>query len=116
MLPKEYFTDKELSCSCRCGAILCRETTERFYALRILYGKPIPISSAARCKIYNRAIGSKDDSRHVLLHAGDCDIPLEDEYEFIYKAQLVGFTGIGIDDNEFIHLDDLRDNPAIWTY
>lgn len=113
-----------MSCHCGCGALPDPAAVERLYALRILYGKPIPVRSAARCLVYNRSIGGKSNSLHITFPgievcqgvAFDCVVPPKDEVRFVGLAVQVGFTGIGIKNNDFIHLDQGRETAALWTY
>ena len=42
--------------------------------IRDFYGKPLILSSGYRCLELNRAIGSSDDSQHILGEAGDFTI------------------------------------------
>lgn len=115
MLTKEYFQDKELLCPCGCGKMPDPKSVEMLYAVRIIYGKPIILNSAARCDSYNMRIGGAPSSTH-LIGAFDTTIPKEDEWEFIRILQMVGFTGIGFQDNKLIHFDRHHKNPAIWGY
>lgn len=122
MLTREYFKNKELSCRCGCGAMPAQDAIERLYALRIVYGKPISIRSGARCPNHNQAIGGSDNSLHITFPgvcegmAFDVAVPPENEVQFVGLAVLVGFTGIGIKNNDFIHIDQGRETDALWTY
>ncbi len=112
---KTYFTDTELNCRCGCGVKPTGRTIELLYALRILYDKPIRISSGARCQSYNNEVNGSPESYHVKGMAFDCKIPKEDELQFIRMATLCKFKGIGFKDNVFIHID-CRTNDTIWGY
>jgi len=115
MKVKEYFTDKELACPCGCGLMPDQKSIERLYAFRMIKGKPVIVTSAARCKAYNKQIGGADNSAH-LTGAFDIKSNPEDEWEDIKIAQAVGFNGIGINDNVFLHLDDKHPEPKVWGY
>ena len=132
MIVKEYFSDKELECSCGCGLLPSYESVERLYLLRLLCGFPLQINSAARCKIYNLKVGGKDGSTHLpewdrvgyLRGKGGCgfDIRNDRKLEFnkrqiiIEKATLCGFKGFGYAET-FIHIDDAkRDKLTEWWY
>ncbi len=112
---KQYFKDSELQCPCGCGLMPDRRSILMLYAIRLIYNDPIKINSGARCKVYNQYIGGAPKSKH-LDGAFDCVVPPEDEYEFIKIAQFVGFDGIGINNNKFIHIDRFHSDPTIWTY
>ncbi len=127
----EYFTDKELKCRCGCGARPKEEAVIKLYALRILYGKPIFVNSGARCAAHNKLEGGKYNSRHVtkwkrkvksgilvpvrMADAFDLATTAKTEGKLIRLAVECGFNGIGIKDNNFLHID-LRRDLKIWTY
>ena len=115
MILPEYFTDHELSCKCGCGKLPDQKSVEMLYALRILKGSPIYVNSGARCVDHNQAVGGSDMSTH-LVGAFDIDVSPKDEWEFIRLAQICGFTGIGFQDNQFIHIDRHHTKPVIWGY
>lgn len=111
----ELFRDYELICKCGCGLLPDIGSVKKLYAFRLIMDKPIIVTSGARCRAHNKAVGGAKNSPH-LIGAFDLKIDRKDEYRAIMAAQSVGFTGIGINDNTFMHLDDKRDEPAIWTY
>lgn len=114
MLPKEYFTDSEVSCRCGCGKLPDQRSLEMLYVLRIVLDFPLTVNSGARCAAHNASVGGSENSTH-MIGAFDIAVPPDKEYEFIEKAIAVGFTGIGIHDNTFIHIDRHR-VKRIWTY
>lgn len=85
------------------------------YALRLLMNKPLVVTSGARCEHHNKAVGGYPNSTH-LKGAFDIRIDPLDEWEFIQKAQFVGFTGIGFEDNVFMHIDRHHKNKTVWGY
>ena len=115
MIIPELFKDKELACKCGCGLMPDKESVYKLYAMRLIFGKPMIITSGARCLVHNKAVGGAKDSTH-LTGAFDIKVSPFDEYRLIQIAQFVGFTGIGIKDNKFIHVDDKREGAFIWTY
>jgi len=60
-----YFSDKELECSCGCGYSVRPEFKKLLNEIREAYGQPISLSSAARCKRHNQSIGGAKRSAHV---------------------------------------------------
>jgi uncharacterized protein YcbK (DUF882 family) len=112
----EYFKDSELECPCGCGMLPDKRAVERLYALRLIRGKAVSITSGARCPAYNKRIGGADDSQHPKGKGFDSPVKREDEWEFVRIAQAVGFKGIGINNNKFIHVDDRDGKPEMWTY
>ena len=112
----ELFKDSELVCPCGCGMLPVQSSTNKLYALRLIYNKPIQITSGARCRNYNKRIGGAESSLHTQGKAFDMAIPPADEWEVVRIAQSVGFKGIGINNNKFIHVDDRDTRPEMWTY
>ena len=112
-----HFSDKELDCHCGCGKTVAPELLVRLEALRALLGKPLPVTSGARCETHNRAVGGKQHSWH--LKGLAVDIACEDgrlREEIIRTAAMLGFHGLGVADR-FIHLD-LRslEQGNVWLY
>ena len=112
----ELFKDNEITCNCGCGLMPDKRTMERLYALRLIYNKPVVITSGARCANYNKKIGGSEASQHVQGKGFDLAIPPADEWEVVRIAQSVGFKGIGLNNNRFIHVDDRTGKPEMWTY
>jgi zinc D-Ala-D-Ala carboxypeptidase len=128
MLVPEYFVDGELCCHCGCGLLPPQRSVERLYALRLAIHKPLAITSGARCRKRNRAVGGKQGSVHLAEDVrrgvskdwggGAFDILADDvlKVEIIAAARPLGFMGFGIAKN-YIHIDDAR-RPcvAVWRY
>lgn len=116
MRVKEYFTDDELRCKCGCRKAPDRRFVERVYAMRLILGFPIPVSSGARCTKYNKEVGGEDDSSH-LVGAIDVDrYEIKNEGLMIEAAIKVGMTGIGFQDNKMLHFDDKHEILTFWGY
>lgn len=125
----EYFTDKEFSCHCGCGLTSPFDVVKLIYAVRLIMGIPIIIKSPIRCKKHNEKEGGSDNSFHLPWYeshraqdVGALDIiavspslHIKHEYELIRVCQFVGFNGIGIKDNTFLHVDN-RITKSIWGY
>lgn len=90
--------------------------------LRVLYGKPMKINSACRCRAHNADVKGKPNSFHITTKKTSCkavDISAtnaQDKFEIVKLALQSGFTGIGINPL-FIHLD-IREatNGDLFTY
>lgn len=92
------------------------KSIKMLYALRIIINIPLIVTSGARCETYNISVGGKIFSTH-LYGAFDVQVPREKEWEFVKIAQFVGFNGIGIKNNKYIHIDRFHEqNAEIWTY
>ena len=116
MKVKEYFSDDELRCRCGCRKAPDRRFIERLYALRLILGFPLNISSGARCLDHNREVGGSEGSFHLVGAVDVNKYDIEREGLIIQTAIKVGMTGIGIKDNEFIHLDDKHERMTFWSY
>jgi zinc D-Ala-D-Ala carboxypeptidase len=111
------FTAAELQCRCGCGALPKPELIRRLQEFRDHWGKPLVITSAARCQNYNSKQGFTPGSRHVKGEAVDilCRDPVT-RYGLMSLAFRLGFGGVAAASN-FVHLD-IRplSRPAVWTY
>ncbi len=116
------FTTEEFKCACQCGFGTSQEDIdenliEYINIVRMLYGKPMVVTSGARCKAYNTRVGGLANSAH-LPHdiTGQCravDIHVksgQERFELVSLALKVGFTRIGLAP-DFLHLDVAWDLP-----
>lgn len=110
----KHFSDKELSCKCGCGF----KTTDSLFLdkleiAREIAGIPFIITSAARCKEHNKAVGGVDTSAHTKGLA--VDIAFKDSHScYIILRSLydAGFKRIGINfAKSFIHCDVDESKP-----
>lgn len=124
-----YFKPHELACK-HCGRMEFKQSTlDRLNKLRMLYGKPIRLSSAYRCPEAN--ISGGYTQTHSTGQAVDILIGGAEAFEIMRIALLCKFTGIGVNQKggreRFIHLDDLTEEqakqlnsaatrPAVWSY
>lgn len=109
------FSRKEFACHCGCGFdTIDSETLMIVQEARFFMDEPITPSSGARCLAYNRKIGSKDTSQHVLGRA--VDLPVSDPkklYDYLcnrYKNQY----GFGLY-KTFVHIDSRTNGGARWV-
>ena len=98
---------------------------ERIEKLRIQYGKPMRVTSAARCPEYNAAVSSTGGTGpHTTGRAIDLGVSRGEAWTVLRLAMIAGFTGIGVaqkGDGRFLHLDDLgnadgQPRPTVWSY
>jgi len=128
MLVPEFFPDAEVVCHCGCGLLPPQSSIERLYALRLTLHRPLLITSGARCRRQNRAVGGKPGSLHLPQdvrrgasreYGGAAfDILADDalKVEIIAAAMPLGFTGFGIAKG-FLHIDDgHRPMLTVWRY
>lgn len=70
-----HFTDTELACRCGCGLLPTQELLDALEAVRLLYGRPIHITSGARCDAHNLDVGGSLKSAHITGQAVDLAPP-----------------------------------------
>ena len=124
-----YFTTEEFACPCDCGFgseenDIDPDLIENLNMMRTLYGKPMVVTSGARCKAYNARVGGLADSAH-LPHplTSQCravDIHVNNgfsRYELIRIGLNVGFYRFGLGP-DFLHFDVAWDlpNPVMFNY
>lgn len=120
-----HFTNAELACGCGCGLLPKQDFMERIEKLRIQFGKPMRVTSAARCPEYNAKVSHTGlTGPHTTGRAIDLGLDRGDAYAVLRLALIAGFTGIGVAQKgagRFLHLDDLlqeegQPRPTIWSY
>tara|TARA_R110000796_G_scaffold108611_1_gene219684 strand:- start:811 stop:1206 length:396 start_codon:yes stop_codon:yes gene_type:complete len=113
------FTWQELVCKCGCNSAYVQEDAlTKLQQLRDLLGKPIVLNSACRCPVYNSKVGGAPLSQHRATEnnpstAFDISLAGQDKEAIIYAAKAVGFKGLGINYNSFVHVDN-RPKEATW--
>ena len=114
------FTWHELSCKCGCGtSYMTPRSLNRLQAVRDIVGVPMTITSAARCPLHNAFVGGAPMSFHrstPMKPACAFDVAVTDNLTkdmLLAAVQLVGFKGLGINYNTFVHFDD-RGYRARW--
>ncbi len=73
----EYFQQSEFACKCGCGfgtkeADIAADLVHALHVLRVKFGVPIIIDSAARCTKHNTDVGGKPKSAHLAGVKGLC--------------------------------------------
>ncbi len=113
----EHFSIEELTCRCGCGNYeMLPEFMDKLEEFRVLYNKPILVTSAKRCENWNMKVGGKPDSQHLTGNAVDISVFDEQKrYQIIRCAIEVGFPGIGVNKG-FIHLDLRNENSKVFLY
>ena len=93
--------------------------------LRVRFGKPLKITSAARCPQHNKAVsGTGATGPHTTGRAIDFGVQGQDALLLMRLAMEQDFTGIGVNQKggiRFIHIDDLPNAPGqprpwCWSY
>ena len=92
--------------------------TNALQTIRECIDYPVTLTNAYRSLEYNRSIGSKDTSQHVLGKAADLQveemIPIElyDTIEALIELEYIPEGGLGLY-NTFVHYD-IRGSKARW--
>ncbi len=101
---------------------------EKVETLRAVYGKPMRVTSAARCPAHNDLVSSTGRTGpHTTGRAIDIGVSGADAHQLLRVAMRFGnFTGIGVSqkgahEKRFLHLDDLpnapgQPRPTLWSY
>jgi len=103
----KHFTVEELSCKCGCGyTIFNPYMIGLLEAIRVKIGKPVNVTSGARCKYRNALCGGVENSFHMYGLAADIwvqGVPLNDIADIAKKA---GASGVGVYLKQgFVHVD-----------
>lgn len=120
-----HFRREELVCSCGCGMLPDAEFMKKIEGLRVAYGKPLTVTSAARCPEYNAKVSATGPTGpHTTGHAIDFAVSYADAHKLLSIALKLGFSGIGVQqkgEGRFLHVDDLpnapgQPRPTVWSY
>lgn len=115
----KYFTDKELMCKCGCGTLNVNPVfLEALELTRSEYGKPMMVTSGARCKAHNKKVGGAANSYHIGEGKECCAVDVKrpnetDTWKLIFCAMKHGLS-VRVGSN-FVHLDG-RETPTFGTY
>ena len=120
-----HFSSDELACKCGCGMLPAQDFMDKVENLRVRYGMPLKVSSAARCPIYNATVSKTGAAGpHTSGRAIDFAVSHTESWLLLRLALAEGFTGIGVNQKgggRFIHIDDLpnaegQPRPSTWSY
>lgn len=115
-----HFRLGEMRCRCRrpdCEADpMDMDFMRLLESLRVEWGKPLVITSGARCLYWNAAKGGGVRSQHLYGKAADLHLEGVDEIEELaLLAEKLGFGGIGQGDTHLLHVDT-GPHGRRWTY
>jgi uncharacterized protein YcbK (DUF882 family) len=115
----KHFKPAEFTCKCGCGkADMKPEFMGRLQALRMIWGKPMVITSGYRCQNHPVEKAKSTPGTHSQGIAADIGISGQDAVSLLRLALDANFTGIGVQqkgNGRFLHLD-IRETPTIWSY
>ena len=123
------FTTQEFGCPCGCGfgdkeEHIDSNLINKLNMMRILYGKPMVVTSGARCTEYNASVGGTENSAHLPhYHTGQCravDLLVTESiqrFSLVSHALGTGIERIGLGSN-FLHFDVAPDlpRPVMFNY
>jgi len=118
----EHFSDAELGCHCGCGGLPTQAFQNSLERLRMVYGKPMPVSSVYRCPDYNHEVSTTGLTGPHTIGAADVVVRGQYAWDLIDAAQLHDWYGIGVSQkgewgSRFIHIDRRPfDRRWIWSY
>ena len=108
------FSRSEFCCKCCDFSAVDVKLIEVLEIVRAQFKKPVKITSACRCEVYNYVVGGADNSKHKLGMAADIivkDVDPGKVYEFLDLLQPNKY-GIG-SYKTFTHID-VREDKARW--
>jgi uncharacterized protein YcbK (DUF882 family) len=122
------FNEDELKCT-HCGDMHFTDlAVQKLQKVRDRYNKPMYLTSAYRCPVYNNGVSSTGfDGPHTVTENDNITVDVKvsgkDAYNLIAIAIDEGFTGVGVSQkgphkHRFIHLDCIEGavRPWIWSY
>ena len=115
----ESFKWSELECKCGCKTRYVEdEAIDKLQKVRNILQEPMIINSAARCPLHNEEVGGSPKSQHRSTKespstAFDVSLRGLDKEELIEAAKFVGFKGMGVNYDSFVHIDN-RKYFATW--
>lgn len=104
-----YFTPKELASKGDGSLLVHAESIDKLEAARASAGKPFKINSAYRDEAHNKRVGGSENSMHLQGRAFDVSLKNHTKYDLIKALEDAGFTGFGVNYNDFVHADTGRE-------
>lgn len=110
-----HFKRSEFACRDGCGFdTVDHATLEILEAVRVAFGAPVIVTSAARCPDHNRAVGGARNSQHLYGRAADIKVKghdPEDVHNWIARRYPEASLGLY---RTFVHVDTRTNGPARW--
>lgn len=111
----------EWACKGTGRLVVVTEFLDKIEELRMRCGFALPITSGYRSPEHNAAVSSTgDDGPHTTGMACDIGVSGVQAMTVISTALQLGFIGVGVNQKgtggRFVHLDNARLTPAIWSY
>ena len=110
-----HFARREFACACGCGFdTIDAATLEILEAVRRHFGRPVIVTSAARCREHNASVGGAPQSQHLYGRAADIkvqDHPAMAVADFIEETFPHASIGRYL---TFTHVDTRTEGPVEW--
>lgn len=117
-----HFSRVELACKCGCGMLPEQDFMDKVETLRELYGKPLRVTSAARCPEHNARVSATGlNGPHTTGRAIDLAVSGNEALKLLSLAlSMPDFNGVGVSQkgdhrSRFLHLDTIP-RKTIWSY
>ena len=116
----DHFSRKEFACKCNCGSDKVKqELVSKLEITRLMYGKPMKITSGIRCEWHNEKVDGVKDSTHLDGYAADIAVNGCFERDRLVGFLRTNFKRMGIAE-DFIHVDVAdgygKPSPCLWVY
>lgn len=115
------FSEAEFMCKCGCGeALMDDDFMVELQMLRDIVGFALSINSGYRCPAHNDKVSSTGlDGPHTTGKTVDLGVDRQKAHKVLQTAFSMGFKGVGVaqkGSGRFIHLDNARLKPTVWSY
>jgi len=112
----KFFTPEEFVCSHSGENKMNFEFLQKLDLLRLHCGFPFEITSGFRSKDHPSEVHKTHGGTHTLGIAADIKVGYGiNRRTIVEKALELGFGGIGVA-HGFVHVDDRKSVPVLWTY
>lgn len=112
----KYFKLSDFNCQQTGNNEMCEDFLVKLDELRHACGFPFIITSGYRDPSHSIEARKSKPGKHSEGIASDIRISNGAEgYKIVSEAMKAGFTGIGIA-KTFIHVDDRKTTPVVWSY
>jgi zinc D-Ala-D-Ala carboxypeptidase len=103
--PCKHFSAQEIACNGTGQILIHEEALVALDQLRDALGGPVSLSSAFRSPYHNAVVGGAACSQHLRGHAFDLRLRERRKSAIRESAEMLGFTGFGMNYQTFIHID-----------
>jgi uncharacterized protein YcbK (DUF882 family) len=111
----QHFAREEFACRCGCGLdTVDVQLVSVLEQIRNHFGVPVSVTSGARCKEHNTAVGGSVKSQHMECKAADIVVSGVDSFDVADYVDITYPDSLGIGEYQnFTHVD-VRSTRARW--